>query len=115
MLTNGSVFDSEIRPKVKLYYNTHHDIKELTPSEYTTIVGRVLHTEFSKVVINMDTITEKVKQELGNDLISVKLTNYPTEAQILSLDSNSDRFTIGTKLAPLGDIVYDIDIDIIKI
>jgi len=115
MLKDGSVFDSVIRPTVKLYHNNNYDTQELTPMVYTSIVGRILQKEFSKQVISMENITEQVKAELGNGILAVKLTDFPTEAEIVSLDETSNRFTIGTVITPLGDIVHDISVELVKI
>jgi len=113
VITKGGDFDGLIKPTIELYYDDSIEL-DTDFSTLTDAIGKIVATYFGKRYIDINDLEKSIKEVLPENPASVKVTYNASEANIINIISDN-RFRLGKKITPTGELVYDLDLIIKRI
>ncbi len=115
-LTDGYVENFSIKPKIEIYFNAALFDIDIEIDELKSTVGKIVHKYFEKKYIVITDLKEELIDNIGGNPIGVKVVDHVTDdKEIISLSDTSNRFSLSKKINSKYDVVYDLEIKIIKV
>lgn len=112
-----SYISNNCSPRVELYVSSTATISNETKNNYITTIGNILNEHFSNSKIVLEDIRNSIKEKLGANISSVKVSGIDSNnSEVIVIKDNDNRLYVN-KLLDVNKnneliVVYDINLDI---